>query len=315
MHKMLTPKLLRTLAVPPAHHQRGQPHLSAASGLVCLSALGRAHCYVVADDEHHLGHFRVDGDAPVELIRLLPGDLPEDKKQRKKRKPDLESLVALPAMPGYPQGALLALGSGSKDARYTGLLMPLNEHGLLDSSNLNAAKIDLTALYAPLHAEFDDLNIEGCFIQGHDAYLIQRGNKGSSRSASIRFDLQALQVWLLNALRPPTPQQIIPIDLGSVEGIPLTPTDGIALPDGRWLLSAAAENTESSYLDGPCAGSALALFDAQGDLLALHALEGSPKVEGISVWTDGHTQRLLMVTDADDPQLASQLLCLDAFWL
>ncbi len=316
MPHTLLPKLLRTLDVRPAQHPRGQPHLSAASGLVCISAQGRTHCYAVADDEHHLGHFMADAAAPVNLLRLLPGDLPEDKKQRKRLKPDLECLVALPAMPGYPQGALLTLASGSKDARHTGLLMPLNAQALIDHSSLAAKQIDLTALYAPLHAEFDDLNIEGCFVQGEFAYLVQRGNKGSSHSACIRFDLNNLQAWLLNSQSaPPAPQQIFNIDLGEIDGIPLTPTDGLALPDGRWLLSAAAENTENSFLDGPCAGSALALLDTQGKLLALYPLQGSPKVEGISLWTDGSTQRLLMVTDADDPLQASELLGLDAFWL
>ncbi len=312
----LTPKLLRTLDVPSTQHPRGQAHLSAASGLVCISAQGRSHCYVVTDDEHHLGHFWADDAAPVELMRLLPGDLPQDKKQRKRLKPDLECLALLPAMSGYPQGVLLMLGSGSKEARHTALLMPLNTHGLISSKAGAFEKIDLSALYAPLHAEFDDLNIEGCFVQGEHIYLIQRGNKGSSGSACICFDLKSLQTWLLDSQStPPLPQQIIPINLGEIDGIPLTPTDALALPDGRWLLSAAAENTKNSFLDGPCAGSALALLSAQGDVLALHQLQGSPKVEGISLWTQGDVTRLLMVTDADDPEQASLLLSLDAFWL
>ncbi len=316
MHPQLAPKLLRTLDVPPAQHPRGQAHLSAASGLVCISARGRAHCYAVADDEHHLGHFMADDAVPVELMRLLPGDLPEDKKQRKKLKPDLECLCLLPAMPGYLHGALLMLGSGSKEARHTGLLMPLNAHGLVRNEGMAFERVDLAALYAPLHAKFDDLNIEGCFVRGEHVHLIQRGNKGSSRSACIRFDLPTLQGWLQDPLRTlPAPQDIIPIDLGQIDGIPLTPTDGIALPDGRWLLSAAAESTDNSFQDGPCAGSALALLDAQGKVLAAHPLQGSPKVEGISLWTEGNTTRLLMVTDADDPSQASQLLSLDEFWL
>jgi hypothetical protein len=316
MPHTLTPKLLRTLDVRPAQHPGGQPHLSAASGLVCISAHGRSHCYAVADDEHHLGHFMADDAAPVELLRLLPGDLPEDKKQRKRLKPDLECLGILPTMAGYPQGALLMLGSGSKDARHTGLLMPLNADGLVHGEGMAFERIDLTALYASLHTEFDDLNIEGCFVQGEHVQLIQRGNKGSSRSACIRFDLKSLQTWLLDSQSaPPLPQQIVHVNLGEIDGIPLTPTDGLALPNSRWLLSAAAENTENSFLDGPCAGSALALLNAQGDVLALHQLQGSPKVEGISLWTQGDTTRLLMVTDADDPLQASQLLSLDAFWL
>ncbi len=316
MSQALSTQLMRTMHVLPALHPRGQPHLSATSGLVQLSAQGRDHCYVVADDEHHLGHFVIGDDAPVTLSRILPGDLPDDAKKRKRVKPDLECLAALPPTPGYPHGALLTLGSGSKEQRHTGLLMPLSTQGLLSRDlESNSKRLDLTKLYAPLHAEFDDLNIEGCFLRGEHAFLLQRGNKGSNGSACMRFDRSQFQSWLLNeASAVPLVQQIFLLDLGDVQGIPLTPTDGIALPDGRWLVSAAAENTSNSFLDGPCAGSALALLNAKGHLLALHPLEGSPKVEGITLWRQGDQQRLLMVTDADDPEKASQLLSVDTFW-
>lgn len=320
MNKTLTPELLRTLDVQPSHHPREQSHLSATSGLVMVRAGGRWHGYSVADDEHHLGHFLLDNDAPVELLRILPGDLPEDMKKRKRAKPDLECLAYLPAMLGYPQGALLALGSGSKEQRHTGLLMPLNAQGLLSPDVESASeRLDLTALYAPLHEAFEDLNIEGCFLQGEHVHLLQRGNRGTSGSACIRFNATQFQAWLLNnAIAAPPVQKIISIDLGEVDGVPLTPTDGLALPDGRWLLSAAAENTDDSFLDGACAGSALALLSAKGEVLALHLLQGAPKVEGIALCDldqQGDQLWVLMVTDSDDPELASQLLSVDAFWL
>ncbi len=325
MNKMLAPQLVRTLDVLPAQHPRGQMHLSATSGLVLVRAGGRWHGYSVADDEHHLGHFVLAQDAPVELLRILPGDLPQDMKKRKRAKPDLECLARLPAMPNYPQGALLALGSGSKEQRHTGLLMSLNAQGLLPPNvESNSKRLDLTALYAPMHDAFDDLNIEGCFLQGEYLHLLQRGNKGqkngvSAGSACIALDAALFQSWLLNeAVSAPHIQRIFPLDLGDAEGIPLTPTDGLALPDGRWLLSAVAENTDSSFLDGPCTGSALVLLSAKGELLALHPLQGSPKVEGIALCDSGQQGEplsVLMVTDADDPSKASQLLRVDAFWL
>ncbi len=313
----LTPQLLRTLQVTPTQHPRAQPHLSATSGLVLLASGGRWHGYLVADDEHHLGHFVLGDDAPVELVRILPGDLPEDTKKRKRTKPDLECLGALPAMPGYPQGALLALGSGSKEQRRTGLLMPLTAQGLLSANVQRTAKrFDLTALYAPLHEAFDDLNIEGCFLQGDQVVLLQRGNKGATGSACICFAWEQFQSWLVGDHEStPVPEHILKIDLGQVQGIPLTPTDGLALPDGRWLLSAAAENTDNSFTDGLCAGSALALLNSKGELQALHLLQGAPKVEGIALYGQGDHPRVLMVTDADDPHSASQLLSADAFWL
>jgi hypothetical protein len=303
---MLIPQLLRTLHVEPAAHPRGQPHLSAASGLVQV----QSRCYVVADDEHHLGQFKLGDDNRVKLKRMFPSDLPMDPKKRKAAKPDLESLVLLPVMPRYPHGALLALGSGSKEARHIGLVMALNSEGRLGKGDdMVSQRLDLTQLYAPLHAEFDDLNIEGCFVQGDVLCLVQRGNKGHPRSACISLHLPQIQAWLLDDEDPPPlPSSITPIDLGLIDDIPLTPTDGAALPDGNWLFSAAAENTANSILDGPCAGSALAIVSPQGQVLQLHLLRGAPKVEGICVQASSKHLSVLMVTDADHPNVPSQLL-------
>ena len=53
-------------------------------------------------------------------------------------------------------------------------------------------------------------------------------------------------------------------DLGEVEGVGLAVTDAIALPDGRVLLSAAAEDTPNAVDDGPVVATALALLDGDG---------------------------------------------------
>src|SRR5688572_30525555 len=98
----------------------GRPlHLSAASGLVCIHSF----LYVVADDEHQLGVFRSEHREPGSLIRLFDGSLPDAKPDRKKAKPDLEALTLLPSYRDYPQGALLALGSGSRSNRRMGALL------------------------------------------------------------------------------------------------------------------------------------------------------------------------------------------------
>jgi hypothetical protein len=313
---MLIPKLLRTLHTDPAKHPRAQAHLSAASGLALIESDGQWRAYVVADDEHHMGRFKLGQNEPVKLMRTFPLDLPLDAKKRKALKPDLEALCRLPAMPGYAQGALLALGSGSKQARHHGLLMAIKPDGkLYKDEALVSSRLDLNALYAPLHAQFADLNIEGCFIHDDTFCLVQRGNKGASTSACIAFHLPQIQAWLSDAENPPPlPSHVIPLQFGEIDGIPLTPTDGLALPDGNWLFSAVAENTDDSFNDGPCVGSALAVVSPQATLLQIHALQGAPKVEGISLIPQSRklqaTQptQVLMVTDADDPAIASQLL-------
>ncbi len=311
---MLKPKHLRTLHVKADDHPRGQPHLSAASGLVQVPSSTGVRCFVVSDDEHHLGQFKLQGDESVKLKRLFDGDLPHDAKDRKAAKPDLEVLTLLPASARYPYGALLALGSGSKPQRHSGLVMALDALGKLGKgAALISQRLDLTALYAPLHAQYADLNIEGCLVQGDTLQLIHRGHKGSASgqsSAAIALHLPQTWAWLLEPedTPPPVPSWSMAIDLGDVDGVPLTPTDACLLPSGDWLLSAAAENTTDSTLDGPCTGSALAVLSAKGKLRALHMLHGAPKVEGISATALGNHIDILMVTDADHPDLPSQLL-------
>ncbi len=308
--------LIQTLRIDPAQHPRGQAHLSAASGLVLV----RQRLYVVADDELHLGMFDeptasqadgVEGSDPEHptgsLLRLLEGDLPQDKGKRKKTKPDFESLVHLPPLPGCPAGALLALGSGSKTNRETGVLIALDVQG---QPNGRMATVDLAALYAPLRKRFADLNIEGALLVSGELLLLQRGNKGQALNACIRFDWNLMAPWLAGVqTQAPAAKSVQLLDLGSVGDVPLGFTDGAALHGGAWAFSAVAENTDNSYLDGACVGSAIGTVGADGNLQSLHLLEGAPKVEGLAVLAEaGGGWVCTLVTDPDDPSVAAQLL-------
>lgn len=305
---MSEPLLLRNLHLLPGQHPSARPHLSAASALVCCAG----HLYVVADDELHLGVF-AEGDAvPGRLLRLFPGELVDDKAERKAHKPDLETLALLPAMPGYPQGALLALGSGSKANRQQAVLLALNAQGEVQGA---PRRIDLAPLYRPLHAQFADLNIEGAFLLGQQLILLQRGNQGLAANAAVRFAWPALQAWLLTGEgAAPLPQAVEYLELGELQGVALGFTDGAALADGRWLFSAVAENTPDSYRDGACLGTVIGLVEADGRLRRLASLGPQWKVEGIAAQRHGEQLLLSLVTDADDPQTAASLLQLELPW-
>lgn len=300
-NRALVPRVLRTLDVPVGEHPRGQAHLSAASGLVYL----HGRLFTVADDEHHLGIFDPLDPRPLRLLRLRSGDLPQEKRARKKRKPDAEALVALPPAAGAAMPRLLALGSGSKPNRAIGFLLALDARGEVAQG---PREIDLGGLYDPLREQFTDLNIEGAFVQAGRFHLLQRGNKGDGRNACIAFALDAVQAWLAGQAQAPQALAIQPLELGVVDGVPLGCTDGAALPDGGWIFSAVAEDTDDSYADGACGGSAIGRVDAQGGVAGVWPLDGAPKVEGIAL--DGRGG-LWMVTDADDPDQASRLLALD----
>ncbi len=307
--EIIVPEFVRDLDVHLHDHPLGKAWLSAASGLVCAGD----HAYVIADDEHHLGTFPLHSLStpgtlePLVLKRMFDGDLPEDKKQRKKAKPDIESLSMLPSLPAYPHGALLALGSGSRPTRNQAVLMPFDAAGNLLDANI---KLDLEKLYAPLQIHFDDLNIEGAFVTGGEFHLLQRGNKGAARSARITYSWPAMARWLTTAhSEPPVAASINNFDLGKIDGVPLGITDAAALRAGSWVFCAVAENTDDSYHDGACMASIIGLVNAHGVLERQYRLQGDPKVEGIAVVdTEGNKLQVLLVTDADDPKIASQLL-------
>ena len=315
---MLKPLHLRDLNLAPLQHPRGQAHLSAASGLVRVPGRLGARLYVVADDEHHLAGWNEGNPAPVQLHRLLEGDLPRGKDERKPVKPDLESLVFLPACAGHPFGALLALGSGSTPHRCQAVCLPLDGNGdVMERSRL----IDLTPLYAELghlvpgqpRSLLGALNIEGCLINEGHFHFLQRGNAGGSPNAVVSFEQEALLSWLLGyAPEVPKRLSVQVLALGQVGGVPLTLTDGAALTGtpwaGCWAFSAVAEKTDNSYADGACVGSAVGVIGPGGMVRQLHALHDAPKVEGIAVRQTGQQLTLDMVTDADDPEQAARLL-------
>jgi len=294
--RALPTRVLRNLTVDPAAHPRGQPHLSAASALVCEH--GRA--YVVADDEHHLAVF-CDIDSPGTLHRLRDGDLPRRARARKRRKPDLEALVALPPRSGAGR-VLLALGSGSRANRCTGLAITLDRSG---APLAPVSAFDLTPLYRPLIARFGGLNIEGAMVVGDELVLLNRGGRDGLPNAALFVPLTAL-LRAMSGSSSDAAARVQHFDLGALDGVALGFTDGAARPDGSWLFSAAAEHSADSVADGPCRGSVIGEVSARGELVVMRRIAGTAKVEGVAVQPDGSS--ICMVTDGDDPQHCAQLL-------
>lgn len=291
-------KRLRQLTLNAQDHPRGQPHLAAASGLVC--AHGRA--YVMGDDEHHLAVFS-DDHSPGQLHRMRSGALPADAAQRKRVKPDFESLLLMPAR-GRQPSALLALGSGSKRRRDSAVLMPLCTDG---EPTGPATLLDLTPLYAALRQRLGAINIEGSFISGASWLLLHRG-VGGLPSASVCYPLSALHALVDGHPAGLEPTAVHTHELGFIDGVQLAFTDGAALPGGGFLFSAVAEATIDAVADGPCAGSAIGHIDRHGALVALRRLDRAVKVEGLALHPQGSQTQLALVTDADDPARPSELL-------
>lgn len=262
-------------------------HVSAASGLVCAD--GRA--WVIADDLLHLACFR-DARRPGTLQRLLPGRLPREAAARKAAKPDFECLFAW-------RGGLVALGSGSRPRRETGLWV----------TPRGVQRFDLGPVYAPLRERLGAINIEGAFVQAGHWVLLQRGVAGGAPNAVIRWPLKVLERLIAGRQGTTAPDSLHELRLGAIDGVALAFTDGCMLDTGHWLFTAAAEDTRDSYLDGACRGSVVGLVDPQGRVLAQRQVPGLAKVEGVAAQRDSQGALLLaLVTDADDPAQPAWLL-------
>jgi hypothetical protein len=299
---MIRPTKIRELLLSRITSEKRAPHLAAASGLVNIDRT----LYVVADDENHLGVFSADSHAPGDLVRLFEGTLPEKTKKRKAEKPDLETLTHLPAFAGHAHGALLALGSGSKPNRAIGVLLGLGANGQV---NTTPQHIDLASLYDDLRNEFDALNLEGAVISGDDFILLQRGNKGS-KNGLIRFpivnflhDLAAGKVPRLHC----APTSHI-VDLGNVDDVPLSFTDGAALANGALLFTVVAEDTDNAIDDGMCVGSAIGIINADGKIARMERIEPAYKVEGVVASIRDQHIHVQLVTDGDDASKPAWLL-------
>jgi hypothetical protein len=298
--------LLRELTLSKPPQPDRDAHLSAASGLVRVGD----YLYVVADDENHLGVFSAtDHAAPGELLRVLRGDLPDGLKRRKAVKADFEALVALPAFADYSHGALMALGSGSRENRMNAVLVSLDANGVAHRDDGRPRVIDFTPLFQSLIDEFGEVNIEGAFIEGAYLSLLQRGNKGSGRNARIRVGLAPLLARIAQGHDsvPSDFVDVLDFSLGHVGDVPLGFTDAAALPGGGFVFTAAAEDTDNSYADGACVGAVIGIINAENKVQHIWPLQDAIKPEGIAARVTNDGLELFIVTDHDDAAIPAQL--------
>jgi hypothetical protein len=271
----------------------GELDVSAASG---IAALSDALC-VVADDETFLAVFGFDG-RPRRRVPLLPDRLPAEHHARKRRKPDFEALAAL------PDGRLLALGSGSTDARMRGAL-------IAPDAGWAVQRVDLTPLYGALAAELPELNIEGAAVLGDRLVLLQRGNGAARANARIDLDLDAVRAGLQHgAIEPNAMRALTRVELGSVAGVPLGFTDAAAHASGALLFTAAAEDTTDTYADGRCTGSVVGVLDGS-EARSVRAVTPACKIEGLACGGGGVANTLWLVADADDRDVRALLFRAD----
>lgn len=303
---LLTLTLCRTLPLERPITEGLPKHLAAGSG---ITQVGNT-LHVIADDALDVGVFKTDSSEPGRLFPLFEGraPLPTDHKARKKVKPDLESAAIL-----YQDGKpyWLALGSGSTDARMTGVCVSLDKEGEPEKS----VEFDLKPLYDGLKGRFTDLNIEGTapMLEQGKLRLSQRGNSSANENALVDLDLEkafkAAQQG--KSWGPDLIKQVTPIELPTLPGshgpVPLTITDLAPLDGSRCFFTAAAEDTDNPYDDGAIVGSRVGILEADGTISRLDSVDHIVKLEGITVEKQDKGFKAFVVTDGDNPDISASV--------
>lgn len=185
---------------------------------------------------------------------------------------------------------------------------------------------DLTKVYHrvadALAIDLDDLNLEGACILGGRLRWFQRGNGASGiASGSVDLPLDGVLDLVSRDGIQSAPLEVVDVlryDLGELEGVKLAVTDAAALPDGRVLVSTAAEDTGNPVDDGEILGAAIALLHGS-EVQAVTELPhptGAPwKVEGLGLRAvrDGGVD-VLAVVDQDAPGKASLAASITLWW-
>jgi hypothetical protein len=257
---------------------------------------------VVQDDATHACVWESGTGRALRLVAPVEGhDTFEEASGTKALKPDLEAVVAL------PDGRTLALGSGSTPARMRCVLLSESTIQVAGLAPIYARVAEL--LEVPAH----QLNLEGAAVVGDSLRWFQRGlPSAGAPSASVDVELEGLLDHASGAPAAVRVSGVRRYDLGTVAGVGLAITDALSLAGGLVLVSATAEDSPSTYDDGPVVGSALALLDGERvvDMAELPLLDGEVgKLEGLALV--GHSDDVLdlvAVVDADDPEVPSLFL-------
>ena len=210
-------------------------------------------------------------------------------------KPDFESAVRT------PDGAVHVLGSGSTEKRcFVARIDPGNSVALRHRP----------ALYRAIQKALgsgERPNIEGAVVVNERLRVFNRA-AGRTPNASVDLPLAALHG------REPRVLAVQLFELGTLEGVRLGFTDVAALPDGRNVFLAAAEDAPDAIADGPVTGSVVGLLEQTASGVGarwtrLLGGDGRPspyKVEGIAI--DRNVRGGWLLTDSDDPRVPAMLL-------
>ena len=238
--------------------------------------------YIISDNSQVLYEYKMD-EKKLEKIPLIAPDYTGPAENiPKKDKPDYEALTA-------KGDELYLFGSGSAEKRNS--LLHVNT-----KTKEVSLPADITDLYLTMQSFSEitpeNFNIEAAVNDGSIWYLFQRGNGPAGQSGIFTLDGDIHELFF----------QIIynPIELPKINGVASSFTDAVKVGNKLYFI-AAAEASNSTYLDGEVAGTLVGRLDIETfEIEFTQTISSQNKFEGITLYKDnGKTLEFLLCEDTD----------------
>ncbi len=260
--------------------------IGSASGLF----FNGSSLFIISDNSNVLYEYNTEQKKLDKIPLTAKGHTGPAENIAKKDKPDFEAITAL-------GDELFLFSSGSKENRNS--IIKVNSR-----TKQAALPIDATDLYLVMQSfgeiSPEDFNIEAAVNDGTIWYLFQRGNGPAKQNGIFTLDGDINQLFF----------QILynPIELPEINGAQASFTDAVKA-NGKLYFIAAAEKSDSTYLDGEVAGSLIGCIDIETMKVEFtEILSAKNKFEGITLYKDnGSSLEFLLCEDTDSEAEGSDI--------
>lgn len=252
-------------------------NIGAASGLVYTND----SLFLIQDNSSLLYHYSFSNK---DLSKIKLTDTSSESME-KKNKLDFESIT-------LSNNQLYIFGSGS-GAKRNQLFTYHLKTGKVSERNIQPQHDSLQKKFGISAEEY---NIEGVVYYNNKSYLFQRGNGKKAQNG----------VFILNDLTKEASYHSV--DLPELKGVKTTFTDAV-LADHAIYFLAAAEKSDSTYLDGEVTGSIIGKLSPETlKIEYTQKISDTHKFEGITLYKrNNNSLEFLLCEDSDSEQLESKI--------
>ncbi len=252
--------------------------IGSASGLL----FNNHSLFVISDNSSYLYEYIIETQ---KLNKIALTENPQEN-ITKKEKPDFESIT-------LHKNKIYIFGSGSTQNR--------TDYWSYNLATKSIEKSSLIEILNYFNAEFniskEEINIEGIIYKDEEIFLFQRGNGKNGVNGIFKFHNFAKS-------KP----QFIPFSLPNIKNVATTFTDAILI-DNKIYFLAAAEDTNSTYLDGDILGSIIGIINPNTfEVEKTIVISEKHKFEGITLYNETETElEFLLCEDNDSDTLEAKI--------